>query len=179
MERARKHEEKEAPTFTIQETYAYTEDYEELPQKLFALDKFYILKKFDGRENELEFQKYLESKQKKVEWWFKNGNSGKDFFSIRYHNTSTNSDALFYPDWIVRLKDGKIAIFDTKKGNTAINTEGRAEALAKKLKQLGKTYVGGIAVFENGVWYYNCSENYAYAPGKLGKNWMLLENLFE
>jgi len=50
--------------------------------------------------------------------------------------------------------------------------------LAKKLKELGKKYVGGIAVKENAVWYYNCSQDYEYIPGKLNKDWKKMEELF-
>lgn len=177
-QRKKETEEKESPIFTIQEEYQYTDDYKEVEQNLCVLDKFFLLENYDGRENEIEFMKYIDSKKKQIEWWFKNGNSGKDFYAIKYSNTTFKQDSLFYPDWIIKFNDGRIGIFDSKKGNTAINTEGRAEALAKKLKELGKKFVGGIAVKENGVWYYNCSENYEYTPGKLNKDWKTMEDVF-
>ena len=177
-DKAKNKERREVLMFSIKPFYYFTDDYADVPQSLCALDKFYIIKKYDGRDNELRFKDYIDSKIKHIEWWFKNGDSGKDFFAIRYLNTTTNDYALFYPDWIIHFKDGRIGIFDTKKGDTAIDTEGRAVALANKIKELGKDFVGGIAVFENGVWYYNSSPSYTYSPGKLDKNWKPMENLF-
>ncbi len=174
-------EKREAPLFSIQKEYAFTEDYELIEAKLCVLDKFYHLKEYKGKINETNFINYLEGKSAQLEWWFKNGSSGKDAYCFKYKNTSTEEESLFYPDWILKFKDGKIGIFDTKSGNTATNTEGRAEALAKKIITLNATglkIVGGIALQENAQWYFNCSENYQYVKGKLGEDWQLLEKLF-
>lgn len=176
-EKIAKVEKDETPVFSVQDEYAYTEDYEELEQMLCVLDKYYIRKDYDGRENEEKFMKYLDTKMDYLEWWFKNGDSGKDYFAVKYFNTSKQEDALFYPDWIVRFKDGRIGIFDTKAGRTATDTEGRAESLAKKLKELGKDYIGGIAIFENGTWYYNDNQDYQYTVGNLD-GWKKMEALF-
>ena len=90
---------------------------------------------------------------------------------------------MFYPDFIIRFKNGKIGIFDPKKDQTAEDPEtaDKTKALTLKLKQLGKNFVGGIVVFENGVWNYNCSTNYSYQKGKISQNkdWQSLENLFK
>jgi len=174
-ERAKRNEEKEAPTFTIQESYSYTDDYEIMPVYLSVLENFYIRKDtYDGKKNETEFINYLESKKKNIEWWFKQG-IGQEYFAIKYFNTTDKKYALFYPDWILKLKDGRTGIFDTKGGRTATDTEGRAPALAMKLKELGKKYTGGIVVKENGLWYYNDLESYKYVPGNLDNNWKLLD----
>ena len=54
------------------------------------------------------------------------------------------------------------------------------DALALRLKELGKDYICGIVVFENGVWNYNGSTNYKYQKGKMSqdKNWLPFEALF-
>ena len=182
-EKKRQQEEKEAPVFEIQERYDFTDDYEETPQKLCVLDELFILKDYSGKKNETEFIKYIDSKNKDVEWWFKNGNKGQDYFAIKYFDTTENKEALFYPDWIIRFTDGRIGIFDTKKEETAISQEtaDKAKFLALKLKELDKNFIGGIVVFENGVWHYNNSENYSYQKGKINenKNWEPFENLFK
>ena len=176
-ERSKKNEEKETPIFTIQESYSFTDDYEIMPAQICVLEEFYIRKdNYDGKQNEVNFIKYLDNKKKQIEWWFKQG-IGQEYFAIKYFNTTDKKYALFYPDWILKFKNGRIGIFDTKSGKTATDTEGRAPALAKKLKELGKKYVGGIVVKENGIWYYNDSENYKYIPGKLDKNWKKFEDL--
>ncbi len=181
-EKKRREEEKEAPIFEILEQYDFTADYEEASQELCALDKCFMLKDYMGRNNELNFIKYLESKGKKIDWWFKNGNQGKEYFAIKYFNSVNDREALFYPDFIIRFKNGKIGIFDPKKGQIAEDPEtaDKAGALALKLKELGKGYVGGIAVLENGVWNYNGSKKYHYQKGKISrdKNWQSMEKLF-
>lgn len=182
-EKEKRQEEKETPIFEVIERYGFTDDYKEVPQKLCALDKCFVLKDYRGKENELKFIEYLESKGKHIDWWFKNGNQGKDYFAIKYHNNEDGKDELFYPDWIIRFKNGRIGIFDTKQDQTAIGQEtaDKARALALKIKELGKGYVGGIAVFGNGVWYYNGSEKYSYQKGAIGKdkNWKSMESLFK
>ena len=165
------------------EDYKFTDDYKEVPQKLCVLDKLYLLSDYKGRENELRFKDYIDSKTKEIAWWFKNGDQGKDYFALRYEDTDTKNDALFYPDWIILFKDGRIGIFDTKAGITATlqETKDKAAGLSKKLKQFGKKYVGGMVVFENGIWYYNDSPDYEYVKGKSinsDKRWKKFEDLF-
>jgi len=184
LKNKKKHqEERDAPVFKIEERYDFTDDYEEIPQKLCALDKLFVLKKYDGKDNETKFIKYIDAKNKKIDWWFKNGNQGKDYFAIKYYNSEDEKEELFYPDWIILFKDGKIGIFDTKANRTAKDKEtvDKAKSLAEKLKKLDKKYVGGIVVFENGIWYYNDFAKYSYQKGKIGqnKNWKPLENLFK
>lgn len=179
-ERRKLHEEREAPIFTIQDEYSYNEDYEEIKTSLCALDKTYFLKEYNGKINESKFRDYIDTKKNDIEWWFKNGDYGKEYYAIKYCNTKEKAYRLFYPDWIIRFKDGGIGIFDTKAGDTALpeKCKDKAKALSIKLKSLGKNYIGGIAVFENGVWYYNGVEEYDYSPSKLNKDWKKIEDLF-
>jgi type III restriction enzyme len=179
-ERRRIEETKRSQTFTIQESYWFTEDYKEEDASLCALDKAYFLKDYVGRDNETLFREYIQTKKNKIEWWFKNRDYGKEYFGIKYFDEDAKKYRLFYPDWIIRFKDGKIGIFDTKKGKTALpsETKNKAEALQTKLKELGNEYIGGIVVFENGVWNYNNSKNYDYAVGEMNNDWKPLETLF-
>ncbi len=183
VEKKKKVEEKEAYTFTIQEEYQYPETYKAVSQKLYALDKFYLLEDYNGRKNEIAFVEYLEKKKGKIDWWFKNGNQGKKYLGIKYKNSSTKEEDLFYPDWIIRFSDGRIGIFDTKDGTTLfeMNTPEKANALQAKLKQFGKKYVGGIVTKEAQVWYYNDSSKYSFKDGQSvndSKDWKPFEKLF-
>tara|TARA_R110001632_G_scaffold232421_1_gene373170 strand:- start:8523 stop:10964 length:2442 start_codon:yes stop_codon:yes gene_type:complete len=193
-------EEREAPLFEIREEYTFTEDYAELTKdegtsELSVVQPFYLKKQYNGRVNELKFLNYLEQQKDKIDWWFKNGDSGKEHYCLKYFNTGKKEEALFYPDWIIKFKDGRIGIFDTKSGNTAQNPEGRAEGLAKKLIELNKeggNYIGGLVVLENNQWYYFNNETYLkeysednkidfeydYTLGKLNKHWKLFSELF-
>lgn len=189
-------EKREATQFRIKEEYTFTEDYAELKAEegtslLSVIQPFYLKKKYNGRENELKFLNYLEQKKDKLNWWFKNGDSGKEFYCLKYYNTAKKEEALFYPDWILKFKDGRIGIFDTKGGMTALNPEGRGISLLNKIKYLnenGEKYIGGLVILENNQWYYFFDSEfnsglkktikYEYIPGKLNNNWKELNSLF-
>jgi type III restriction enzyme len=182
-EKKKKIEEKEVHIFTIQEEYQYPEDCKIIPQKLYVLDKFYLLEDYNGRKNEIAFVEYLEKKNGKIDWWFKNGNQGKNYLSIKYVNSSAKEENLFYPDWIICFTDGRVGIFDTKNGNTATgnNVIDKARALQIKLKQFGKKYIGGIVIQEAGLWYYNSSSEYSFRDGQSvndSRSWKPFEALF-
>ena len=179
-ERRELQEQKEAPIFTIKDEYWFTDDYEEIETSLCVLDKCYLLKDYTGKINEIQFLKYIDTKKDKIEWWFKNRDYGWEYFAIKYYNSREKAFRLFYPDWIIRFKDERIGIFDTKAGDTALpeKTKDKAKYLSLKIKELGKNFIGGIVVFENGIWYYNDSENYDYSPGRLNKDWKKFEDIF-
>ncbi len=177
--RKKKQEEKEAPTFSFKDKYFYTEDYKTIDQELCVFDKCYLRKElFDRVDNiELKFANYLDSKDEHIKWWYKNGDSGRDYFALKYDNTREKMERLFYPDWIFKFKDGRVGIFDTKDGQT-LKTEGRAKGLASKLKELGDNYVGGIIRYANGVFSYCNSENYNDET-PTDNEWVEMEKLFE
>ncbi|HEY0947891.1 MAG TPA: DEAD/DEAH box helicase family protein [Candidatus Paceibacterota bacterium] len=180
-EKRKKLEEAQTHSFTILDEYGYTDDYEELSQALCVLEKFFVLPDYPGRDNELKFKDYIDTKEKEIEWWFKNGDYGKNYLAIPYRNTEDKKDVLFYPDWVIRFKDGRIGIFDTKDGNTATSqeTKDKAIALSRWIKQLGKNYIGGIVIFENGIWYCNEGSKYEYIKGRsvnTDENWKKFED---
>lgn len=144
------------------ESLFFTDQYEEMEVKKSALKPFYIEKDYKGEDNEKEFIKFLES-NKDIIWWYKNGDTGSEFFSISYHNPDENKEKLFYPDWIFKTKN-KVWIVDTKKGSTAeiADTKYKAEALQAWLKD-NKNFVGGIAVQDgpNG-WKIQNGKTYSY-----------------
>lgn len=173
---------REANDFTILEEYWFTEDYLKIPSKLCALDKFY-LKNERGKINEQSFMEYIDKKKDKISWWFKNGDYGKEYYAIKYWNRREEAWRLFYPDWIILFKNGKIGVFETKAGDTALpegegNTKDKAKYLQMKIKKLGKNFVGGIVVRENKIWYYHEGKDYDYYPGKLKEGWEKFEDLF-
>lgn len=186
VEKRRQRDEARKPeVFTLKRGYAYSELYKEFADaKLSAVQPFLLPDEYDGRANETQFIAYLEQQSEKIDWWFKNGSEGREFFSLKYFNTVEKETRLFFPDWIVKFKDGRIGIFDTKSGATAINPEGREKGLYEKItsmnREAGRTaFVGGLAVFENGQWYYNEGKNYVYSKGHLNADWKQMQELFE
>ncbi len=66
-------------------------------------------------------------------------------------------------DFVIYMNNGKIGLYDTKAGFTAKIAKPKAEALSKYIKDnKSKKVFGGIAVFEDGEWLYNDSEEYEY-----------------
>ncbi len=145
------------------DTLFFTDQYEEMSVKKSALKPFYIEKDYKGEDNEKEFIKFLES-NKDVIWWYKNGDTGSEFFSISYYNPDENKEKLFYPDWIFKTKN-TVWIVDTKKGSTAeiSDTKYKAEALQEWIKNK-KGFAGGIVVQDgpNG-WKVNANKTYSYS----------------
>ncbi|MCX5751360.1 MAG: DEAD/DEAH box helicase family protein [Candidatus Saganbacteria bacterium] len=158
----------------------YTDDYEKMSDvKKCAMEPFYIGKSYVGRDNETKFIEYIEAK-KDIEWWYKNGSTGSENFSIPYYDKTGRKERLFYPDWIIKLK-GKIIIIDTKLGQTASSSEtkDKAAALQEWIKDQNKKsmkFDGGIAVRVSDVWRINNNQAYSYDASYSG--WTALDDLF-
>lgn len=76
-----------------------------------------------------------------VKWFYKNGDKGQKYLSIIYYD-NFNKDNLFYPDYLVMTKDGRLFIIETKGGEDK-NGESRnidKEKVEKKFEAL-KNYV--------------------------------------
>jgi type III restriction enzyme len=145
----------------------FTDSYEEMKVRKSAMEPFYISK--EVVDNEKAFIKFIEE-NKNIEWWYKNGDTGSEFFSISYYNQDENKEKLFYPDWIIKTKS-KIWIIDTKAGFTAESndTKYKAEALQEWLKNR-KGFGGGIAVADVNGWKINSNKEYFYTPAMKGWN---------
>jgi len=146
---------------------SFTDDYELIISSKNVYDKFYNSKDYHGKINEEEFIRFLDS-QDNIDWWHKQGDSGKDNFAIEYFDTQEKKDRLFYPDFIIKTIDNKLYIIDTKKDATAKSTEtkNKAEALQKWIKENQDNYeftiVGGIVIFKHPSWLLNNSDEYIY-----------------
>lgn len=149
---------------------------EKLDYKLCIYEPCYLGK--DRLTPEKEFEKHLETKADKIEWWFKNGVSKKDFFGIKYEENELPQ--TFYPDYIIQLKSGKTFIGDTKAGSTATDAKSRAEALQAYIKDQnakGKNLVGGIIIKDDTKkWRVNQQEIYKYDKNDLTK-WDYFDNI--
>ncbi len=62
---------------------------------------------------EVKFEKFCE-RSDSIEWWYKNGDKGNEYFSIVYVDNS-NRQKLFYPDYIISV-NGELWIIETKGG---------------------------------------------------------------
>ena len=111
-----------------------------------------------GSDTEREFEKFLEQHKDAIEYWYKNGDQGKAHYSIGYTN-SRNEKALFYVDYIIRMKNGDIFLFDTKTENSDAEAPYKHNALYEYMHSetnKNKRLHGGIIVPDRfGNWIYS------------------------
>lgn len=148
----------EIPIWNVPENTEYTKIYEERKFRKCIMEPVYI--KTDN-PLEMDFMDFLDDKGNQVEWWFKNGESDKKYFAIKYFDPQDSQFHAFYVDFIVRMNDGRIGLFDTKGVYTARIAKPKAEALAKYLKQ-NKNLFGGIVISKNNLWKYNDNEKFRF-----------------
>ncbi|MDP1814525.1 MAG: DEAD/DEAH box helicase family protein [Leadbetterella sp.] len=157
--------------FEIVEEIKPEKDLFEQSDKLIKISKnvyeeFYLRKDYNGRKNELSFIQYLEL-QKDIIWWHKQVDSGRNVFAIEYFDTQENKNRLFYPDFIIKIKN-KLYIVDPKNDITAKSQEtaDKNNALQKWIKDNQSKYsfeiIGGIVIEKYPDWKINRKEKYVY-----------------
>lgn len=107
---------------------------------------------------EVEFARWLDDKMEYVDWWYKNGDEGKQHFAVPYLD-SGNRKRCFYVDFIIRLKSGTICLFDTKTCGSDADAPEKNNALMDYIsdyKAKGKNIVGGVIIKDERTsnWYY-------------------------
>jgi type III restriction enzyme len=138
-----------------------------------AVQPFYESASSKGWETEKSFIKYLDE-HKKVEWWFKNGERDATYFAVPYKDEQ-GDDQLFYVDFIVKLLDGRIGLYDTKSGWTGKDAGTRSNGLQKYIIEQNKKeakYIGGIVIPKSGSFYTYTAIPYKY-DNQL-KDWLIL-----
>lgn len=64
------------------------------------------------------FERYCETRPDRIEWVYKNGDTGQQYLSIVYLDGFLKQ-WLFYPDYIVKTNDGQVWLIETKGGEVA------------------------------------------------------------
>ena len=149
------------PKWNVPESMEYIKIYTKRNYQKCVMSPAYI--KTDV-QNEIRFMDFLE-KENNVKWWFKNEVRDKKYFAIKFVDPKDGRPHAFYVDFVVRMRDGRVGLFDTKAGYTAAEykTKHKAESLSKYITyNKSKKVFGGIAVFKNGEWLYNDNEEYVY-----------------
>ena len=106
---------------------------------------------------ERQFATFLEDHAEYIDWWYKNGDSGKQHYSIPYIN-STNEKALFYVDFVVRMKNGQVFLFDTKTEGSDSEAPNKHNALIDYINLEENKVLnlkGGIIVSKGSNWLYS------------------------
>lgn len=134
--------------------------------------------KIDDKTNKLEtdFIDYLDNHEDKISWFWQNGSEQMESnFGIKKPDGYT-----FQPDFIIKFKDGKIGIFDTKAINyNQEDTKIKAEALQQYINEernKGKDIFGGIIVENKPHFMINQKEK--YLPFNTSQSdWEYFENI--
>lgn len=107
---------------------------------------------------EKEFIEFLEANEEYIDWWYKNGDNGKQNYAIGYNKGQGGERALFYVDFVVRMKNGHIYLFDTKSAGSDIFAADKHNALLEYIKQNSTSdqpLAGGIILRRGTNWLYS------------------------
>ena len=90
-----------------------------------------------------------------------------------------NLPRIFYPDYVIQLKSGKLIIGDTKSGQTAEDSLPKALVLEKYLNLIGKDKaLGGIFILDKANrWRVNTTPAKSFDLSDLTQ-WLYLDDLF-
>ena len=128
--------------------------------------------------SEMLFERYCEERSDKIDWVYKNGDSGQQYFSILYM-TASFKQRLFYPDYIVKLLDGSIWIIETKGGeakgqdkNIDLQAPNKFRALKSYAENLNLNW--GFVRDKDGLLYMSNTEY----TDEMGDAWVSLKNIF-
>jgi type III restriction enzyme len=143
-------------TWEVPEAREYNEAVnQEVPEvKNHALMPFIRLKQFSLPEK--RFEAFLEDNKEYIDWWYKNGDEGKQHYSIPY-TASDESQQLFYIDFVIRMKNGQIFLFDTKSEQSDKEAPNKHNAFIDYINSPENKdlhLLGGVLIEEGNNWYW-------------------------
>lgn len=107
---------------------------------------------------EKEFAAFLEANSQYIDWWYKNGDKGKQHYAIEYLQGEEGAKALFYVDFVIRMKNGHIYLFDTKSAGSDLFAPQKHNALIDymaKHSTKDQPLHGGILIQQGSNWLYS------------------------
>ncbi|OFK80347.1 DNA helicase [Anaerosphaera sp. HMSC064C01] len=126
---------------------------------------------------EQEFERYLENNDK-VDWYYKNGDTGQKYLSVLYGN-SLEKQYLFYPDYILKMKNGDVWIIETKGGEKQGESQNIDKQSENKFKAF-KHYAEKLRRIKWGFVRYRDSRpfinNTVYTEDMSSEHWHRLED---
>jgi len=135
----------------VPELRYYSEQYSREEIESHALKPFF--ENNNASNPEKAFKAYLKANEAHISWWYKNGDSGKEHFAVPYTD-SFEVLRLFYVDFVIKLKSGKIGLFDTKTKRSDPEAPNKHNALLKYMEEQNvqnteRQLVGGIVISED------------------------------
>ena len=119
-----------------------------------ALMPFVDLK--SASQPEKHFEAFLEANKECIDWWYKNGDAGRQHYAISYENKE-GQKSLFYVDFVIRMKNGQIFLFDTKSAGSDVDAVEKHNALIDYMESEAnkeRHLKGGIIIERNDNWKY-------------------------
>ncbi len=119
-----------------------------------ALMPFVELK--EASKPEERFEEFLETNKEYIDWWYKNGDAGRQHYAISYENKA-GVKSLFYVDFVIRLKNGQVFLFDTKSAGSDVDAVEKHNALIDYMaseENKDKHLKGGIIIERYNNWKY-------------------------
>lgn len=107
---------------------------------------------------EKDFVAYLEQNSQYIDWWYKNGDKGKQHYAIEYTTGDEHTKSLFYVDFVIRMKNGHVYLFDTKSIGSDDNASDKHNALLQYIKENTtekQPLYGGVILRKGGDWLYS------------------------
>lgn len=137
----------------------------------------------DGIRSKTErlLERFFEDHREKVQWVYKNGDNGLQYFGIVYR-TGVGKISEFYPDYIIKSANGGIWIIEAKGGKKAdgesnnidIHAANKFDAL-KRYANKYKDLHWGFVREANEELRFNNTE---WQEDVMGGQWKLLKNVF-
>ena len=107
---------------------------------------------------EQRFEAFLEANREYIDWWYKNSESGKQDYAVGYTKAQTGERSLFYVDFIIRMKNGQIFLFDTKSQGSDSDAPAKHNALLEYMESGDNEHLhlkGGVIIQNGENWYYS------------------------
>ena len=140
----------------------------------------YLLSAEPRSSSEKKFEKFCETCEA-VDWIYKNGDKGDEYFSIVY-NDNSGAQKLFYPDYVLSVS-GETWIIETKGGFTRSGDSEDIDIFSPKKFNVLKDYLTKYGLKGGFVRYDKQSEELCicidnYDDNIHSDNWKLLSKLF-
>lgn len=166
----------ETVSWDVPKEKLYNEHYNERPSDNHVMEPFYEYRSASTPER--QFVSFLERNDAYIAWWYKNGDKNKEDFAVTYvdHEGITRG---FYVDFVIKLNNGLLCLFDTKTLDSDKNFVAKHNALHQYILDNSsneKPMIGGIIVPKGAgdaqVWK-NCRNKISSATDTTG--WVSFE----
>lgn len=153
--------------FTIPQSMLFTYDATSKVQTESTKNVYqgYLLSAEPRSSSEKKFEKFCETCEA-VDWIYKNGDKGDEYFSIVY-NDNSGAQKLFYPDYVLSVS-GETWIIETKGGFTRSGDSEDIDIFSSKKFEVLQSYLKKRAIKGGFVRYDKqseelciCTENYS------------------